>query len=168
MFQTSRNVVRFVRQAWHFVTSQFDPICLTTCHKSFCVTSAILLILRRFQKMTCILRASRSTLETSIVMLLGSCILQKTCRVAHFFAKHIVRPGSSGGKVKIAWEAWEVRVSFAWQAQHLVTIRHVWNVHSAWQAQHLAHSTLYTVHSALYTPHFTLYASHTLHFALDA
>ena len=44
-------------------------MCLQTCRKSFCVASAILL--RPFQKMSCIFCGRRSTLETSIVILRG-------------------------------------------------------------------------------------------------
>ena len=40
-----------------------------TCRKSFCVAGAILL--RRFQKMCCIFRGRRSTLEVSIVIFRG-------------------------------------------------------------------------------------------------
>ena len=40
-----------------------------TCRKSFCVAGAILL--RRFQKMCCIFRGRRSTLDASIVIFRG-------------------------------------------------------------------------------------------------
>ena len=46
------------------------PACFTTCQTSFCVADAILL--RRFQKMHCIYRGRRSTLETSDVILCGT------------------------------------------------------------------------------------------------
>ena len=40
------------------------PTCFITCQKSLCVTGPILL--RRFQKMGCIFRGRRSTLQTSM------------------------------------------------------------------------------------------------------
>ena len=43
--------------------------CLQTCRKSFCGAGAILL--RRFQKMSCIFCGRRSTLETSMAVLRG-------------------------------------------------------------------------------------------------
>ena len=43
--------------------------CSVTCRKSFCVAGAILL--RRFQKMCCIFRGSRSTFDVSIVIFRG-------------------------------------------------------------------------------------------------
>ena len=43
--------------------------CSVTCRKSFCVAGAILL--RRFQKMCCIFRGRRSTLDVSIVIFRG-------------------------------------------------------------------------------------------------
>ena len=43
--------------------------CFVTCRKSFCVAGAILL--RRFQKMCCIFRGRRNTLDMSIVILRG-------------------------------------------------------------------------------------------------
>ena len=53
------------------VTLRDIPTCLIRCRKSSCVAGPILL--RRFQKMSCILRGSRSTLETSIVILREKC-----------------------------------------------------------------------------------------------
>ena len=43
------------------------PTCFMTCYKSFCVAGAILLL--HFQKMRCIFRGRRSTLDTSDVIL---------------------------------------------------------------------------------------------------
>ena len=43
--------------------------CFVTCRKSFCVAGEILL--RRFQKMRCSFRGSRSTLDVPIVILRG-------------------------------------------------------------------------------------------------
>ena len=178
VFQTSRNVVRFVRQAWHFVTSQYDPICLTTCHKSFCVTSAILLILRRFQKMTCILRASRSTLETSIVMLLGSCILQKDVSCCAFFCEAHCQAwvkwwqgencmGGVGGESVIC-------VASAAFGDHPSCVECPFCMASAaFGTLNTLHCTLRTLHSPLYTLRFThstlctwCLTLHTLHFRL--
>ena len=63
--------------------------CFVTCRKSFCVAGAILL--RRFQKMCCIFRGRRNTLDVS-------------CCV--FIANRIGRAASSGDKVQISWQAW--------------------------------------------------------------
>jgi len=65
------------------------PTCFVTCRKSLCVAGAILL--RRFQKMCCIFRGRRSTLDVS-------------CCV--FIANRIGRAASSGDKVQIPWQAW--------------------------------------------------------------
>ena len=45
------------------------PACFIACQKSFCVLGAI--PMRRFQKMSCVFRHRRSTLETSVVILRG-------------------------------------------------------------------------------------------------
>ena len=115
---------------------------------------------------------------------------RSTSDVSHcvFFANRIVRAASSGDKVQIPWQVWDidiVRVSF-WVAQYLVKIRRVWNVLlrarcSIWGSLHFAlhnwhstlhtlDSTLYTLHSALNNLHSTLYTWHsklyTLHFTL--
>ena len=45
--------------------------CFVTCRKSFCVAGAILL--RRFPKMSCGFRGTRSILEISVVILCGRC-----------------------------------------------------------------------------------------------
>ena len=76
--------------------------CLETCRKSFCVASAVLL--RRFQKMCCSFRGSRSTLDVSIVILRGRrSALDVSCCV--FFVNRIGRAASSGDKVQIPWQA---------------------------------------------------------------
>ena len=70
--------------------------CFVTCRKSFCVASAILL--RRFQKMCCIFRGRRSTLDVSIVIFRGRhSTLDVSCCV--FIANRIGRAASSGDKV---------------------------------------------------------------------
>ena len=77
------------------------PTCFTTCQKSFCVAGAM----RRFQKMRCIFRSKRKTLETSDVILRGSCnTLDVSCCV--FSANRIVSAARSGDKVQIPWQAW--------------------------------------------------------------
>ena len=65
------------------------PTCFITCQKSFCLAGVILL--HRFQKMSCSFRGRRSTLDVS-------------CCV--FFANRSVRAASSGDKVQIPWQAW--------------------------------------------------------------
>ena len=55
--------------------------CFVTCGKSFCVASAILL--RRLQKMRCIFRGRRSTLDVPIVILRGRrSTLEESCCVS--------------------------------------------------------------------------------------
>jgi hypothetical protein len=54
------------------------PTCFITCPKSFCVTGAI--PLRRCQKMSCIFRCRRGTLETSIIILRST---RSTSDVSH-------------------------------------------------------------------------------------
>ena len=77
--------------------------CFVTCRKSFCVAGAILL--RRFQKMCCIFRGRRSTLDVSIVIFRGRRnTLDVSCCV--FIANRIGRAASSGDKVQISWQAW--------------------------------------------------------------
>ena len=77
--------------------------CFVTCRKSFCVAGAILL--RRFQKMCCIFRGRRSTLDVSIVIFRGRrSTLDVSCCV--FFVNRIGRAASSGDKVQIPWQAW--------------------------------------------------------------
>ena len=77
--------------------------CFVTCRKSFCVAGAILL--RRFQKMCCIFRGRRNTLDVSIVIFCGRRnTLDVSCCV--FIANRIGRAGSSGDKVQISWQAW--------------------------------------------------------------
>ena len=84
--------------------------CFVTCRKSFCVAGAILL--QRFQKMRCIFRGRRSTLDVSIVMLRGRrSTLDVSCCV--FFANRIGRAASSGDKVQIPWHTWR----FVWCAE---------------------------------------------------
>ena len=53
--------------------------CFVTCRQSFCVAGAILL--RGFQKMGCIFRGRRSTLDVSIVILRGR---RSTLDVSHW------------------------------------------------------------------------------------
>ena len=84
-----------------------------TCRKSFCVAGAILL--RRFQKMCCIFRGRRSTLDVSIVIFRGRrSTLDVSCCV--FIANRIGRAASSGDKVQIPWQAWHlVRCAENWR-----------------------------------------------------
>ena len=120
-------------------------MCLQTCRKWFCVAGAILL--RRFQKMGCIFRGRRGTLETSIIIL-------------HF-----------------AWQSTLCTVNSALYTLHstLHTLHfRLYTPHFTLYTPHFTlytlHSTLYTLHFTLYTLHFTLYtlrsAFHTLHFTL--
>ena len=79
------------------------PTCFKTC-PSFCVAGEIPLL--HFQKMCCVFRGRRSTLDTSDVILRGRCnILDVSCCV--FFANRIVSAARSGDKVQIPWQAWQ-------------------------------------------------------------
>ena len=79
------------------------PTCVTTCQKSFCVAGAILLL--HFQKMCCIFRGRRSTLDTSDVIFRGKrSTLDVSCCV--FSAYRAVSAAQSGDKVQIPWQPW--------------------------------------------------------------
>ena len=79
------------------------PTCFMTCQKWFCVAGVILLL--RFQKVRCIFRGRRSTLETSDVILRGRhSTLDVPCCV--FLANHTVSAARSGDNVQIPWRAW--------------------------------------------------------------
>ena len=113
--------------------------------KPFCVTGAILL--HRCQKMSCIFRSRRSTLETSIVILRGRRRDVSRQRVACVFFWRIALSGlrqvvtmcKSRGKRGASREC-----------------------HFAWQGQYFGHSTLFTLHT-LYAPHFTVDTLHSTH-----
>eukprot|EP00435_Cladocopium_sp_Y103_P004275 s1620_g1.t1 len=78
------------------------PTFFMTRRKSFCVAGAILS--RRFQKLTCIFRGRRNTLEVSIVVLCGRrSTLDVSCCV--FFANRIFRAASRSEDVQIVWQA---------------------------------------------------------------
>ena len=79
------------------------PTCFMTRQKRFCVAGTILL--RRFQKMHCIFRGRRTTLETSDVILRGRrSTFDVSCCVD--FANRIVNAARSGDKVQIPWQQW--------------------------------------------------------------
>ena len=120
-----------------FVT--FSRVC-KKCRKScFCGRCGAIL-LRRFQKLSCIFRGRRSTLETSIVILRGR---RSTSDVATLYTLHFY---------------------FTLHTFHstLYTPHStLFTPHSTLQTPHF---TLHTLHSTLYIPHFTLYTLHsTLH-----
>ena len=95
-FQTSCRLVSRGRRGtlWHF------NMCFITRRKSFSVTGAIRL--RRFQKMSCIFRVRRSTLDTS------NGTFDVCCSVS--FANRICRAAWSGDNfaTQIPWQAWDV------------------------------------------------------------
>ena len=147
--------------------------CLKKCRNSFCVTG-------------CNTFASLSEDE-----------LDFSSQAQHFgdlhrvfFAYRVVRAASSGDKVQIAWQAWDIaRVSFcmagavfsarplcvecyfAWRAQYFghstlsdlaLYIPHSKvTLHSLHPTLYTLHSTLYTLHLRLHAPHFTLYIVNT-------
>ena len=79
------------------------PTCFKTCQKSFCVAGALLLL--HFQKMRCIFRGRRSTLDTSDVILRGRRSTLDVSRCV-FLVNCIVSAGRSGDKVQFPWQAW--------------------------------------------------------------
>ena len=92
---------RYAWQAWHFVASQH----VSRRVKSRCVAGAILLL--HFQKMCCIFRGRRSTLDTSDFILRGRrSTLDVSCCM--FSANRIVSAAWSGDKVQIPWQAWHL------------------------------------------------------------
>ena len=90
----------FAWQAWHFVAFQHVS---RRVKKSFCVAGPILLL--HFQKMCCIIRGRRSTLDTSGVIFRGRrSTLDVSCCL--FSVNGIVSAARSGDKVQIPWQAW--------------------------------------------------------------
>ena len=79
------------------------PTCFMTCQKSFCVAGAILLL--HVQKMRCIFRGRRSTLDTSDVILRGRRSTLDVWR-CDFCANRNVRVASTGENVQIPWTVW--------------------------------------------------------------
>ena len=84
------------------------------------------ILLYCFEKMSCVFRGRRSTLETSIVISRGR---RSTLDVSHcvFFANRIVRAASSGDNVQIVWQLRGImRMPFCvarmWQGQYLAQI----------------------------------------------
>ena len=147
--------------------------CFMTCQNSFRLAGAILL--PRFQKMYCIFRGRRSTLDTSDLTLRGKrSTLDVACCVV--VANRIVSAAGSGDKVQIPWQAWYFRTGDE-NRQKLRTKRRFWGrfvrklrgKRRFWRCDTL-HLTLHTWHPTLYTPHFTLYilhvTLHTLHLTL--
>ena len=123
-------------------------MCLQTCRKSFCVAGAILL--RRFQKMSCIFCGRRSTLETSIVILRGKRSIRFRSVVC--------------GMIFCMARA---------QFRTLHTLRcTLYTLHSTLYTLHFTfhtpHSTLQTPHFTLHTPHFTLYSPHSTLYTLHS
>ena len=99
-FDVSQDVVMSVCVAG--VALRGIPTCFKTRQKSFCVASTIL---AHFQKMCCMSRGRRSTLDTSDFILRGRrSALDVSCCV--FSANGIVSAARSGDKVQIPWPAW--------------------------------------------------------------
>ena len=97
-FPASRSFISRGRRGtlWH--SNMFQD-----ASESFCGAGAILLL--HFQKMCCIFRGRRRTLDTSDVILRGRrSTLHVSCCV--FFANRMVSAARSGRKVQIPWQAW--------------------------------------------------------------
>ena len=109
-------------------------------------------LLRRCQKISCIFRGGRSTLD--IVILRDKRSTLKVCCCMFFAAL-------SGSR--------QVLTTFKSRRRH-VMLWHAMTLYTPHFTLYTPHSTLYTIHSALtlYTPHFTLHTLHsTLHFKLQ-
>ena len=131
-----------------FVT--FSRVC-KKCRKScFCGRCGAIL-LRRFQKLSCIFRGRRSTLETSIVILRGR---RSTSDVATLYTLHFYFTLHTFHSTLYTPHSTLFTPHSTLQTPHFT----LHTLHST-----LYISTLYTLHFTLYTPHSTL---HTLHFTL--
>ena len=98
-FKAGCNVVFFVAG----VALRDIPTCFTTCQKSLFVAGAILLL--RFEKMRCIGRGRRNTLDSSDVILRSRrSTLDVSCCV--FFSNRIASAARSGDRVQIPWQVW--------------------------------------------------------------
>ena len=105
------------------------PTCFMTCQKLFCVAGAILL--PRFQKMRCIFRRKRNTLETSDVILRGG--RRNTFVVSCCVFLQIALSG----------------------------LRDVVTLTTPHSTLYIPHFTLHTLHSTISIPIFTLYTLHS-------
>ena len=106
--QASRSLVSRGRRGTSWHSDVFHNV-----SKKNCVAGAVLFL--RFQKMSCIFRGKRSTLDKSVFILRGRrSILNMSC--GSFFANRIVRAASSGDHVQIPWQAWHfVRCDENWR-----------------------------------------------------
>ena len=104
--------------------------CLQTYRKSFCVTGAIILW-QGFQQMSCMFRGSRSTLETSIVILRGKRSTSDVSRCVLYTLHSTLHTPDSLHNLHFT-------------------------LHTLHSTLYTLHFTLYTLHSTLYTPHSTL------------
>ena len=112
------------------------PTCFKTCQKSSFVAGAILL--RRFQKMRCIFRGRRSTLDISDVILRGRrSTLDVSCCV--FSANRIVSAARSGDKLQFCGRGGILSQ----------VMKNDGSVHIDFEAGR--HFTLHALHSPLYT-----------------
>ena len=114
-------------------TSWYSHVSTQVSKVVFCVAGAIL---GRWQKMSCICRGRRSTLENSIVILRGT--VHSTLHTVHSTLPTL----------------------------HHTPHSTLYTPHSTLFTLHTVYSTLHTIHYTLYTPHFTLYTLHphlTLH-----
>ena len=109
------------------------PTCFRPCRKSFCVAGAILWC--SFQKISCMFRSRRSTLETSIVILRGRRSTSDVSRCV------LYTPHST------------------LYTLHCTLLTPHFTLHTLHSTLLTLHSTLYTFLSTLHTLHFTLQTS---------
>ena len=132
----------------------FSRVCKRVENR-FCVTGAILL--QGLQQMSCIFRGSGSTLETSMVILRGSCRNSDVSRcVLYTLHSRLYTP-------HFTFQTLHSTPYFTLYTWHSTLYTPHSTVHTPHFTLHTPHFTLYTPHSTLYTLHSTL---HTLHFTL--
>ena len=164
--QTSRSLVSFGRRG-----TAFQHVSERVKHRFVWQAQYFCIVFRRRVAFSW----QAQHLETSIVILRGSRSTLDVC-CCIFFTNRIVRAGSSGDNVQIAWQAWHVVTCD--ETPHS-TLHTFYTLHFALftshSTHHTLHSTLYTLHSTLYTlrfelytPHFTLYTLHSTLYTLHS
>ena len=136
------------------VALQGIPSCFKTRQKLFCVAGAILLL--HFQNMCCIFRGSRSTLDTSDVILRGRrSTLDVSCCV--FSANHVVSAARSGDKVQIPWQAWHFVTCHETRRKPRTKRRFCSSCRAYWESRtNVSFSTCHTMCSCRFAWHGTL------------
>ena len=134
--------------------------CVCKRVESHFVAGAILL--RRFQKMSCIFCGRLSTLETSIVILRG----KRSIRFRSVVRNDILR-GKSTIPDTPHTSLYTLHISTLYILNFtLYTL--LSTLHTPHSKLHTLHSTLRTLHFTLHTPHSTLYTPHSTLYTFTA